>query len=61
MERGDEDVNRNRDKECEAVLDFCWDDGEGGERWWCNCSLCGRSMDVPPPSRCPSCGAKVVE
>lgn len=61
MERENEDVNRNHDRECEAVLDFCWDDDEGWEHWWCNCSLCGCSMDVPPPSRCPWCGAKVVE
>lgn len=50
----------NRDKECEAILDFCWDDREGGEYWWYECSLCEYRMSEPLPEFCPWCGAKVV-
>lgn len=37
------------------------EDGTNGEYYDFACSECGFCCDLPDPSYCPSCGAKVVE
>lgn len=40
---------------------FGGEEGTNGELYDFACSACGFMCDLPDPSYCPNCGAKVVE
>lgn len=41
--------------------DFGGEDGTNGEFYDFACSACGYCCDLPDPSYCPNCGARVIE